>query len=130
LTTLLLDSHALQWWAAEPERLSRPAAAAIEGAGELAVASISWFELAWLAEHQLILVSLPVRAWLAQLADLVRTVVISPAVAATAAALPASFPGDPADRLIYATALEHGWQLVTKDQRMRRHPQPRTITVW
>ncbi|MGC2191654.1 MAG: PIN domain-containing protein [Candidatus Dormiibacterota bacterium] len=130
MTTLLLDSHAIQWWSAEPERLSPAAKVAIEGADELAVASISWFELAWLAEHQRILVSVPVRAWLAQLSDLVRTVVISPAVAGTAAGLPASFPGDPADRLIYATALEHGWQLITKDQRMRGHPQPRPITVW
>lgn len=94
------------------------------------MASISWFELAWLAEHQRILVSVPVRAWLAQLGELVRTAVISPAVAATAAALPESSPGDPADRLIYATALETGWRLVTKDQRMRRQPQPRRITVW
>lgn len=94
------------------------------------MASISWFELAWLAEHQRILLSLPVRAWLAQLAELVRTLVISPAVAATAAALPASFPGDPADRLIYASSLEHGLQLVTKDQRLRRHPQPRQVTIW
>ena len=130
MTTVLLDSHTLQWWSAEPQRLSRRAAAAIDGAGELSVASISWFELAWLAEHQRILVSVPVRAWLAQLAELVRTVAISPAVAATAGALPASFPGDPADRLIYATALEHGWQLVTKDRRLRSHPQPRTIAIW
>lgn len=126
----MLDSHALQWWSAEPDRLSPAALAAIEAADELAVASISWFELAWLAEHQRIVLSLPVRAWLAQLAELVRTVVISPAVAATAAALPASFPGDPADRLIYASALEHGLQLVTKDQRLRRHPQPRQVTIW
>ncbi len=130
LNTVLLDSHALHWWSAEPERLSRPATAAIEGADEIAVASISWFELAWLAAHQRILISVPLRAWLAQLAEMVRTAVISPAVAATAAELPTSFPGDPADRLIYATALEHGWQLVTKDERMRGHPQARTITIW
>ena len=130
MTTLLLDSHALQWWSAEPDRLSPPALAAIEAADELAVASISWFELAWLAEHQRIVLSLPVRTWLAQLAELVRTLVISPAVAGTAAALPATFPGDPADRLIYASALEHGLQLVTKDQRLRRHPQPRQVTIW
>ena len=93
------------------------------------MASISWFELAWLAEQQCILLSVPARAWLAQLAELVRTLVISPPVAATAAALPASFPGDPADWLIYASALEHGLQLVTKDQRLRRHPQARQVTI-
>ena len=35
-----------------------------------------------------------------------------------------------ADRLIYATAVEHGWQLVTKDNRLRRHRHPRSVTVW
>ncbi len=127
---MLLDSHVLQWWSAEPGRLSRPATRAIEAADELAVASISWFELAWLAEHERILLSLPVRAWLLQLGEMVRTVPISPAAATTAAGLPSSFPGDPADRLIFATALEQGWRLVTKDRRLRDHPQPHSITVW
>jgi PIN domain nuclease of toxin-antitoxin system len=45
-------------------------------------------------------------------------------------ALPASFAGDPADRLIYATAVEHGWPLVTKDRRLRNHRHPRPVTVW
>jgi PIN domain nuclease of toxin-antitoxin system len=44
--------------------------------------------------------------------------------------LPEAFPGDPADRLIYATAIEHGWQLVTKDRRLHDHPHLRPITVW
>lgn len=34
------------------------------------------------------------------------------------------------DRIIYATATENGWQLVTKDRRMRDYPRPRQITVW
>ena len=52
------------------------------------------------------------------------------AVAATAVALPETFPGDPADRIIYATAIQHGWQIVTKDARLRAHKHPRPITVW
>jgi PIN domain nuclease of toxin-antitoxin system len=44
--------------------------------------------------------------------------------------LPDSYPGDPADRLIYATAIEHGWQLVTKDRRMRDYQHARQLTVW
>src|SRR2546427_733128 len=52
------------------------------------------------------------------------------AMSAAAVSLPASFPGDPADRLIYATAVEHGWQLVTKDQRLRSHRHPRQVTAW
>jgi PIN domain nuclease of toxin-antitoxin system len=130
VTTVLVDSHVVHWWSAEPRRLSRTAAAALDAADELAVASISWFELAWLAAHERIVVTIPIGSWLAQLAAQVRTVAISPAIAATAVALPAAFPGDPADRLIYATAIEQGWRLVTKDGRLRSHRHPRRITVW
>ena len=130
MTTVLLDSHVVHWWSAEPHRLSRPATRAIERADELAVASISWFELAWLARNERIVLSVPLRAWLDGLAEQVRTVGTTPAIAATAVTLPTSFPGDPADRLIYATAIEHGWSLVTKDERLRGHRHPRRITVW
>jgi len=130
VTTLLLDSHVVQWWSAEPKRLSRAAASALGGADELAVSAISWFELGWLAAHGRIVVSIPIRSWLEELASRVRTVAITTAIADTAVALPASFPGDPADRLIYATAVERGWQLVTKDARLREHVHPRPLTVW
>lgn len=93
--TVLVDSHVLQWWSAEPDRLSASAAEALE-----------------------------------QLASEVRTLGITPAIADTAVALPSSFPGDPADRLIYATTIEHGVRLVTKDRRLRRHRHPTQITVW
>ena len=130
MTTLLLDSHVVHWWSAEPARLSRAATNAIQAADELAVASISWFELAWLAAHDRIRVTLQLRSWLEALSAEVRTVGTTPAVAATAVALPVSFPGDPADRLIYATAIEHGWRLVTKDRRLRDHRAPRSLTIW
>ena len=128
--TLLLDTHVVHWWSAEPERISKPAAAALDEADELAVADISWFELAWMAQHERIGISIPIRTWLERLAAQVRTVVVTPSVAATAVALPARFPGDPADRLIYATAIENGWQLVTKDQKLRSHRHPRRVTIW
>lgn len=130
MTTLLLDTHVVQWWSAEPERLSEAATAALQSADELTVASITWFELAWLAEHDRIVLGIPLRRWLDGLAAEVRTVPTTPAIAATAVELPSSFPGDPVDRLIYATAVEHGWQLVTKDTKLRDHRHPRPVTVW
>jgi PIN domain nuclease of toxin-antitoxin system len=130
VTTVLLDSHIVHWWSAEPGRISRAATRVLDEADELAIAAISWFELGWLAEHERIIVTVPVRSWLDQLAAQVRTIPLAPAIAATAVALPGSFPGDPADRLIYATAIEHGLQLVTKDRRLRDHPSPRPLTVW
>lgn len=130
MTTILLDTHVVQWWSAEPDRLSERAADALDTADELAVASITWYELAWMARHERIALTVPLRAWLDELAEQVRTVGTTPAIAAAAVELPSTFPGDPADRVIYATALQHGWMLVTKDQRLRSHKLPRRVTVW
>jgi len=91
---------------------------------------VTWYELAWLAKHERIELSTPVRGWLQEIAQDVRTVGITPAIADTAVALPSTFPGDPADRIIYATAIENGWRLITKDRNLRRHRHPRPITLW
>jgi PIN domain nuclease of toxin-antitoxin system len=130
VTTLLLDTHALLWLDAEPERLSARAAEAIDAADELAVASITWFELAWLVENGRISTTIPLRTWLTRLSSSVRSVPITPSIAMTAAGLRPAFPGDPADRIIYATAVEHGARIVTKDERMHRHPHPRPVAIW
>jgi PIN domain nuclease of toxin-antitoxin system len=130
MKTVLLDTHVLHWWASEPDRLSARATRAIESADQLAVSSITWYELAWLARHDRISVAIPLRSWLHELAAGIRTVPVSPPIAATAAELPDSFPGDPADRMIYATAVERGWELVTKDRRLRNHRHPRPVAIW
>jgi PIN domain nuclease of toxin-antitoxin system len=130
VTTVLLDTHVVQWWSAEPERLSDAATKTLAEADQLAVAAISWFELARLAARERIIVTIPVRSWLEHLAENLQTFGVTPAIAATAVSLPSSFPGDPADRLVYATAVEHGCLLVTKDHRLRSHRHPRPVAVW
>ena len=130
MTTVLLDTHVVHWWSAEPGRISEVATVALDEADELAVAAISWFELAWLARHERIVLTIPIRSWLEQLSAQVRTIGVTVAVADTAVSLPSSFPGDPADRLIYATAVEHGWRLVTKDKRLRAHRHPQPVALW
>jgi PIN domain nuclease of toxin-antitoxin system len=130
MTTVLLDTHALHWWSAEPERISPAATEALLAAEELAVSAVSWWELSRLARERRIVVLVPIRSWLALLARNVRTAAVTPAVAETAAALPATFAGDAFDQLIYATALERGWPLVTKDERLRDHRHPSPVTIW
>jgi PIN domain nuclease of toxin-antitoxin system len=130
VSAVLLDTHVVHWWSAEPQRVSERASAVLAEAEELAVAAISWFELAWLARHERIVVNVPIRSWLVGLAAQVRTIGVSPAIADTAVALPASFPADPADRLIFATAIEHGLRLVTKDRALRDHAHPRSVAIW
>jgi PIN domain nuclease of toxin-antitoxin system len=75
-------------------------------------------------------VTIPIHSWLERLPAQVRTVPVTPAITASAVLLPSSFADDPADRLIYATAIEHGWRLVTKDRKLRAHCHPRTVTLW
>ena len=130
MTGYLLDTHVLQWWSSEPSRLSPIAASSISSADELGVAAITWVELAWLAHRDRLRHALPVRSWLRGLSEQVRTLSITPEIADIAASLPRSFPADPADRLIYATAVEHGWKLVTRDERLRAYNGPGDLTVW
>jgi PIN domain nuclease of toxin-antitoxin system len=70
------------------------------------------------------------RAWFEELAGQARTAALTPAIADTASSLPPAFPKDPADRIIYATAIERGWRLVTKDAAMREYKHTRRITIW
>jgi len=128
--TVVLDSHVLHWWSAEPDRLSLAASQAISEADELTVAGITWFELAWMAAHERIVLTVPISSWLQRLSGQVRTIGVTPAIALTAVSLPSTFPGDPADRLIYATAIERGWRLISKDKKLRRHKHPRPVILW
>lgn len=128
--TVLLDTHALFWWSTEPSRLGAAGRGAIDAADELAVAAFTWWELAWMARSGRIGSSMPPRALIAALAREVRTIPLTPAIAVAAAAFPDSFPKDPGDRLIYATAVEHGWRLVSKDQRLRDFDTEGRVVVW
>jgi PIN domain nuclease of toxin-antitoxin system len=127
---VLMDTHVVHWWSAEPQRISRPAQRAMDAADELLIAAISWYELGWLAERRRIDVDIPIRTWLEKLGAQVRTVGITPAIADTAVGLPSSFPRDPTDRLIYATAIEHGVKLVTRDEAIAEHDRQRSLVVW
>ncbi|MGH3065706.1 MAG: PIN domain-containing protein, partial [Gaiellaceae bacterium] len=48
-------------------------------------------------------------------------------VAADAGVLGPEFPGDPVDRIIYATTVVHGTRLVTRDSKLRRLDPVRTV---
>ena len=103
---ILLDTHIVVWLALEPDRLSKPAKEAIRAArieGGLAIAAITLLELAWLAEKGRVETTLTVLP-------------ITPEIAARAVSFPDSYPKDPQDRLIGATALVEGIQLVTHDK--------------
>jgi PIN domain nuclease of toxin-antitoxin system len=101
--TVLLDTHALLWWQAGSGRLSRRALAAIRGA-TCQISPITCWEVATLVTKGRIALDRPVARWVADLvATEVEVVDLTPSIAAAAGSL-VDFHGDPADRLIYATA--------------------------
>jgi PIN domain nuclease of toxin-antitoxin system len=120
--TPLLDTHVLLWWLSGGSRLSATAADAIDTAERVLVSPISCWEIGMLARAGRIRLDRPIASWIARVLDDRRSAVaqLSPEAAGWAGALDdARFPGDPADRLIYATALEHRIPLISKDERLR-----------
>jgi PIN domain nuclease of toxin-antitoxin system len=117
---ILLDTHAFVWLADGSERLSEAARQAIAEDAEPAIAAISAEEIAYLALRGRLELDRPVGAWVgdALTAHEVRALPLTVTIAVRAGSLNATFPGDPADRIVYATALEHGTQLVSRDAKI------------
>jgi PIN domain nuclease of toxin-antitoxin system len=127
---ILLDTHAWIWWVSEPSRLSRRARSALDYAARIAVCPISAWELSTKVRMGKIRLDRDVMVWVKQALDRPRLSVaeLSPEIAVRAGGLDRNeFHGDPADRLIVATAIELGIELVTKDRRIRDYDPVRTL---
>jgi PIN domain nuclease of toxin-antitoxin system len=116
----------------ERKRLSRAAESALRRARSidgLAMASISLWEMASLFARGRIQTYGTIEASLRQVLETVGVVVkpITQEIAILATQFPESYPRDPADRLIGATARADGIALVTSDERIRSCPLLRTI---
>jgi PIN domain nuclease of toxin-antitoxin system len=119
---IVLDTHAWIWWASDPDRLGRRARAALEAAERIGVPAVCCFEVAAAAARGRISLDRSPLEWLQQALGLPRAelLALTPAIAVRATQLGA-FHGDPADRLIVATALVHDATLVTKDRHIRAY---------
>lgn len=126
---IVLDTHAWIWWRADADRLSARAARAIDEADRIGVSSISVWELGMLVRRGRMSLDRDVARWTRQALTHERLAVLRPdaEVALAAALLEEAFPGDPADRLIYAAARHAGAPLVSRDARITRFDPARVV---
>jgi PIN domain nuclease of toxin-antitoxin system len=126
---IVLDTHAWVWWAATPARLSLAARRAIDAADEIGVSVISCWEVAMAVAKGRLAFDRDPLAWLREAIrqPRVEMVTISAEIAVLSTTL-AGFHGDPADRLIVASALDRAAPLVTMDRSIRRWKG--VSTVW
>ena len=120
---ILLDTHIVVWLAFEPDKLSKRAKESIRSArmnGELAVAAITLLELAWLAQSGRVETTLSVESFVRRCASRMTVLPITPEIAARAVSFTDPYPKDPQDRLIGATALVEGIELVTHDKQIKK----------
>jgi PIN domain nuclease of toxin-antitoxin system len=116
---LLLDTQAIVWLTEDRPSLGRRARRACDtalAAAELALATVSYFELGEILRRGRIRSRSTVREWRARILSLgVREVPLSAEMAMRASDLE-NLPGDPFDRLIVGTALVEQATLLTADQ--------------
>ncbi len=127
---LLLDTHVWFWTLQSPEKLGKHCRSTLESnANTLTVATISTIEFGQLQTTERIVFKGTLESWLRRgIEDLaLQTVELSHPVAVLAYTLPGSFHKDPADRILVATAIHHGFTLVTADERILAYPHIMTL---
>lgn len=124
---IVADTHVLVWLDFQEEPLGAEARAVAEdawSAGELAVSAITFWEVAMLLRKQRLTLEAGAAGWRRELLGLgLREFPLDGEIGAAAETL-ADFHGDPADRMIVATALHRGAILLTADRSILSWPGP------
>jgi PIN domain nuclease of toxin-antitoxin system len=122
---LLLDTHIWLWWLTPESPLTRSERVALDEAaerGDVCLSAISMWEAQVLHAKQRLVLPLPFADWLTRATDdrILSVLPLDRDVVIALDALPSTFHGDPADRLIVATARAHALPLATRDAAIRR----------
>jgi PIN domain nuclease of toxin-antitoxin system len=126
MISFLLDTHILVWWHLDSAKLSRAQTQVLEDLEEqgqpAGLSAISLRELAKMIQRGRLTVDMSLESWLAGIAShpLLTIFPLTPEIAADSVRLGDTFPGDPADQIIAATARHHGMKLLTADDRIRK----------
>jgi len=130
---LLLDTHCWIWaQLGLVQQLSRTALQSIkdgEREGNLRISVISIWELAMLEKRGRVALPMNVRTWVEQALGKpgIAVAPLTPEIAIESVHLPGEMHGDPADRMLVATARVLGATLVTKDAQLIRYSRQRHV---
>jgi len=130
--SVLLDTHVWLWWLLGQPDLPRREREALDEEAERdppLISAISLWEAQMLHAKQRLKLSMPFGRWLREAAapDIVKIAPLDVEVVLAVDALPERFHGDPADRLIVATARALDVALATHDHNIRRS---RLVRLW
>lgn len=128
----LLDTHIWLWFVAGHETLSPEIQKAINLAidsGRLYLSSISFWEVSMLVLKKRIILNCPTLEWIQQAKAYCNILDLTPAIAVDSCTLPDDFHGDPADRIIVASARAENLALLTRDKAILRYGQTNYLQV-
>lgn len=131
---ILLDTHVWIWLLNGDESLSvsfREDADRLSLQEAVYLSPISIWEIGMLVEKKRILIEMDCMDWVQQALSQSGIIIapISPRIAVESCRLPGNVHGDPADRLLLATAHEENLVLVTCDEKLLRYGQERFVSV-
>lgn len=130
--SLLLDTHVWLWWLTGAGELSRSERRALDATAEHerpAISAISLWEAQMLVAKKRLRPTENFQSWIESMGGSGVVVIMPLGIEVVQALheLPLTFHGDPADRVIVATARAHAMPLATHDSAIRR---ARVVTIW
>jgi PIN domain nuclease of toxin-antitoxin system len=124
--SVLLDSHVWIWWLTGQRDLSARKRELLDRLAEEGtppfLAAISLWEAQMLHQKGRLVLEMDFPVWLSQASDpsVVRLLPLDTSVILALDKLPERLHGDPADRIIVATAKAHRLELMTEDKSIRK----------